>query len=233
MRSQQSPRGAATPPTERQRTRRRNRARRAAVRPERSTAQQEGELGDGLAGALADAWPHADPRGVGIAADVRLLRRGADRMSGVVAVAAAAAVTLPLHGEIRPLQAIVRDQATMVQAIEQGSQLRVQMPGDVLFAFGSARLTPRCDADAADRRARARGPGAGRVVVEGHTDARGGDAFNRRLAARRGRAVAVVLRTDRPGTRFVVRAYGEARPVASNATAAGRAQNRRVELRLE
>ena len=110
------------------------------------------------------------------------------------------------------------------------------MPGDVLFAFGSARLTPRATRTlrAAERVLEDRRPGrAGRVVVEGHTDARGGDAFNRRLAARRARAVAVVLRTDRPGTRFVVRAYGEDRPVASNATAAGRAQNRRVELRLE
>lgn len=153
-------------------------------------------------------------------------------MSGLVAVAAAAAVTLPLHGEIRPLQAIVRDQGTMVQSVHEGERLRVRMPGDVLFAFGSARLTPRAaralraaERVLEDRRVRW-------VVVEGHTDARGSGAYNRHLAARRARAVARGLRSDVPPARFVVRAYGESRPVASNATDRGRALNRRVELRL-
>jgi len=153
-------------------------------------------------------------------------------MSGLVAVAAAAAVTLPLHGEIRSLQTVVRDQATMVQSVQEGTRVRVQLPGDVLFAFGSARLSPRAartlraaERVLAQRRARRV------VVVEGHTDARGGDAYNLRLAARRARAVARELRADLPRTRFGVRAYGETRAVASNATAAGRALNRRVELR--
>lgn len=154
-------------------------------------------------------------------------------MSGLVAAAAAAAVTLPLHGEIRPLQTVVRDQATMVQSVQEGARVRVQLPGDVLFAFGSARLSPRAartlraaERVLAQRRAR-------RVVVEGHTDARGSDAYNLRLAARRARAVARVLRADLPRTRVGVRAYGETRAVASNAAAAGRALNRRVELRSQ
>lgn len=73
------------------------------------------------------------------------------------------------------------------------------------------------------------------TVVEGHTDSVGTDAYNQRLSERRANAVRDVLvnqfgvdasRVDSVG-------YGEARPVADNATAEGRAINRRVEAEVE
>jgi outer membrane protein OmpA-like peptidoglycan-associated protein len=71
------------------------------------------------------------------------------------------------------------------------------------------------------------------LSVEGHTDAIGSDAYNLRLSERRARAVADYLAAggiERRRMRVV--GDGESRPVASNATEEGRAQNRRVELHI-
>ncbi|HEY5676104.1 MAG TPA: OmpA family protein [Myxococcales bacterium] len=68
-----------------------------------------------------------------------------------------------------------------------------------------------------------------RVRVEGHTDNRGGAAFNKELSTRR--AAAVVRYLVRKGvdpSRLVAAGYGFEQPIASNATALGRAKNRRV-----
>ncbi len=71
------------------------------------------------------------------------------------------------------------------------------------------------------------------IEVEGHTDAIGSDAYNQRLSERRARAVADYLaRGGIARSRMTLRGMGESQPVASNATADGRAQNRRVELHV-
>ncbi len=72
-----------------------------------------------------------------------------------------------------------------------------------------------------------------RVSVDGHTDARGTDEYNERLSERR--AAAVLDRLERlgvEGNRLQPQGFGESRPVASNETEEGRAQNRRVELNV-
>ncbi len=72
-----------------------------------------------------------------------------------------------------------------------------------------------------------------RVSVDGHTDARGTDEYNQRLSERR--AEAVVDRLIELGVsrgRLQPQGFGESRPVASNDTEEGRAQNRRVELNV-
>jgi outer membrane protein OmpA-like peptidoglycan-associated protein len=72
------------------------------------------------------------------------------------------------------------------------------------------------------------------VVVEGHTDSRGTEAYNEKLSLRRAQAVYdYFVDAGISPLRLRVRGYGELRPVASNDTDDGRAQNRRVELRVE
>jgi outer membrane protein OmpA-like peptidoglycan-associated protein len=71
------------------------------------------------------------------------------------------------------------------------------------------------------------------IVAEGHTDAVGTDAYNERLSMRRATAVRdYLVRGGISANRISVEGYGESRPVASNETADGRAQNRRVELKV-
>jgi outer membrane protein OmpA-like peptidoglycan-associated protein len=71
-----------------------------------------------------------------------------------------------------------------------------------------------------------------RISIEGHTDSDGEDAFNRDLSERRAAAVRSYLTTERriAGARLQSAGFGEAKPVASNATPEGKQQNRRVEL---
>ncbi|MEV0896005.1 OmpA family protein [Actinoplanes sp. NPDC049802] len=78
-----------------------------------------------------------------------------------------------------------------------------------------------------------RNPSA-RLHVEGHTDARGSAATNLALSEKRAAAVRDVLRDlGIAAQRLTITGYGEARPAVPDDTAAHRAQNRRVELRVE
>jgi OOP family OmpA-OmpF porin len=72
-----------------------------------------------------------------------------------------------------------------------------------------------------------------KVSVEGHTDAVGSDEYNLKLSLRRANAVKEFLgREGVDASRLSTRGFGESQPVASNDTEDGRAQNRRVELKV-
>lgn len=71
------------------------------------------------------------------------------------------------------------------------------------------------------------------LVVEGHTDALGTDEYNQALSIRRAEAVfRYLVNQGVPPELMRIEGYGESRPVASNEDEEGRAQNRRVELRV-
>jgi len=97
---------------------------------------------------------------------------------------------------------------------------------DTLFATGSHHLRP----GAGERLSQFfRTNGSSAFVVYGHTDPRGGFEYNMRLSENRARTVAnVAIRSG--GYVATVRGFGPMHPVATNNTAAGMAQNRRVEI---
>ncbi|MFZ0390502.1 MAG: OmpA family protein, partial [Calditrichia bacterium] len=70
------------------------------------------------------------------------------------------------------------------------------------------------------------------IVVAGHTDSQGNEAYNQLLSERRADAVREYLQTHMilPDQQYTSVGYGENQPVASNDTAEGRRQNRRVEI---
>lgn len=105
--------------------------------------------------------------------------------------------------------------------------------GDVLFEVDSARLRPgaarRLDALAGYLEAE-RGV---QVRVDGHTDSTASDAYNLELSRARAQSVADALVAAGVNPRRLrVEGFGERQPAATNATAAGRQQNRRVEITL-
>ncbi len=119
------------------------------------------------------------------------------------------------------------------QVINTGSELRVQMPNDILFAVDSASLRPDLRSDL---RAVARNlieyPDS-TIVVVGHTDNTGSAAYNQALSERRANAVASELIANGvPASRVRAVGRGLTQPIASNDTAAGRAQNRRVDITI-
>ncbi len=70
--------------------------------------------------------------------------------------------------------------------------------------------------------------------IEGHTDSRGSDSYNLKLSQERASSVMTYLTTiGMPSNRLTSEGYGEATPIATNNTAAGRQQNRRVEISLK
>jgi len=97
---------------------------------------------------------------------------------------------------------------------------------DTLFATDSARIS-----HTGQKRLREFFEEAGAVsyTIVGHTDSRASDEYNMRLSLRRANSVARVAQSS--GARIAdVRGYGERMPKASNNSASGMAQNRRVEI---
>ena len=73
-----------------------------------------------------------------------------------------------------------------------------------------------------------------RIRIQGHTDSTGSAAHNEELSLRRAQAVRdVLLSRGVKQEQMLVEGIGERRPISNNATAAGRAQNRRVELHID
>jgi outer membrane protein OmpA-like peptidoglycan-associated protein len=72
-----------------------------------------------------------------------------------------------------------------------------------------------------------------RFLIEGHTDSQGSDAYNLKLSDERAASVKnYLIEKGLPASRLSSEGFGETKPVANNATAAGRQQNRRVEISL-
>lgn len=122
------------------------------------------------------------------------------------------------------------------QVSQQGSETVVTLTTDILFTSGKAVLPPSATAKIVTLVAKV--PRGGALSVDGHTDNVGSTGSNLTLSKKRAAAVAAVIGTARPDIKLTVRGLGEGKPVASNGTSstdnpAGRAQNRRVELRYK
>lgn len=110
----------------------------------------------------------------------------------------------------------------------------VTFDGGVLFEFGKATLTAASQAEL-DRMAGVFGryPDTD-ILIDGHTDDVGSEQINQTLSEKRAASVADYLYGKRISrTRMRTTGYGEMRPVASNESDAGRAQNRRVEVSIK
>ncbi len=103
--------------------------------------------------------------------------------------------------------------------------------GDVLFETDEAELKPGASRTMNRLADFMRDHPDRRLLIEGHTDARGDDRYNQRLSLQRAYAVTEAL-VERgiPTERLRPVGLGETYPVASNETAAGQQQNRRVEI---
>lgn len=103
----------------------------------------------------------------------------------------------------------------------------------VTFLPGSATLTEDAKGVLEGAAAALTGQKDLKVEIGGHTDAQGSDAANQRLSQRRADSVrAYLIGKGVEGERLTAVGYGEAQPIASNETPAGRAENRRVEFKI-
>ncbi|MDR3154401.1 MAG: OmpA family protein [Deltaproteobacteria bacterium] len=76
-------------------------------------------------------------------------------------------------------------------------------------------------------------PQIGDIIIAGHTDAKGTDAYNLELGRKRAQAVKdILVKAGAPEGRLKVESFGKSRPIAENTTEEGRARNRRVEFHV-
>ncbi|MCC5975564.1 MAG: OmpA family protein [Rubellimicrobium sp.] len=118
-----------------------------------------------------------------------------------------------------------------VGIVNDGTNLTVTMPQDILFAVDSAVVNPGSQADLRTLSNSLNAYPNSRVVVVGHTDSTGSAAHNQALSERRANSVAAVLiQNGVSPSRIRAVGRGEDQPIATNQTPEGRALNRRVEI---
>lgn len=122
---------------------------------------------------------------------------------------------------------------TGVEVIREGDNLVLDMPSEVTFAVDSSTISPEFRATLDKVATTLNQYEKTYIDVLGHTDSTGSDAYNQALSERRANSVAGYL-TGRGvnQARIATKGYGESQPKASNLDEAGRAINRRVEIRL-
>ncbi|OZI76957.1 OmpA family protein [Bordetella genomosp. 6] len=125
-------------------------------------------------------------------------------------------------------------------SVRQGEHaVTIAMMGDVLFDFDKAEILAAAEPTLQDIAELIDAPSTGVVAIEGHTDSKGSDSYNKDLSLRRAQAVAQWLGAHGVDkAKLSVRGLGAAKPVQPNQLAngadnpQGRAQNRRVEFLL-
>lgn len=150
-------------------------------------------------------------------------------IGGVLGAAVGGAIGNDLANQEAELhQQLAGSGATVVN---NGSDLRVILPEAITFPTDSAVVNAGFRGTLANVADSLRRHPNSSVRVVGHTDNVGTDAYNQQLSEQRALAVASILISDgTASTRVTFSGRSFHEPVASNTTAAGRAQNRRVEI---
>jgi outer membrane protein OmpA-like peptidoglycan-associated protein len=138
---------------------------------------------------------------------------------------------LPLPPPAAGLRSLLQQRLNVILGCRDTSRGLMINISDVLFEFGQATLT----ANARDKLAAIAGVlmdyGGVSLHLNGFTDNIGSAAYNLDLSRRRAAAVREYLLSQGvPAANVTAAGFGQAKPVASNATAEGRQQNRRVEM---
>lgn len=188
----------------------------------------------GCAGLQKTDWPTcAAVGGVGGAA-LGAIESSTWAGGGALVGAGMAAAYCWVHGAEAQQVAVVEEVVVEEVAVaEPAEAVRVEL--DVKFDFDKAQVKQESYGDIKALADFMKQYPQTSTVVEGHTDSVGSDAYNQGLSERRANAVRDVL-VNQYGVesgRVQAVGYGESRPVADNATAEGRAINRRVEAEVE
>ena len=127
-------------------------------------------------------------------------------------------------------------QGSGLSATETGFNIEINLSSDVLFDFEKAELKPEADTELQKAADIIRQKGQGVILITGHTDSKGSDAYNQRLSLARAQAVKNWFEAKGLQQNYQLEGLGATRPIAPNThpdgsdNPEGRAQNRRVEI---
>ncbi|MFI8381970.1 OmpA family protein [Pseudomonas sp. NPDC079086] len=173
-----------------------------------------------LAGAAAGALINQDNRGKGA-----LIGAGIGGLAG----AGYGVYADRQESELRKATA-----GTGIEVQRQGDDIKLVMPGAITFNTGSTELSPAAQFNLDKLSGSFKQYGDNNIEVTGHTDSVGSNASNIELSQKR--AISVGKHLIGQGidkNRIQVYGAGPSQPIASNSSEEGRAQNRRVEIRLK
>jgi len=144
-----------------------------------------------------------------------------------------------IAGQIDELYAVAQEARQEVARVDQRvsalDDYDVQENMSVTFRVNSAVLLPEARHQLDEFATKALAASGYMIEISGHTDSTGSDAKNMRLSRDRAEAVVEYLTVNHkiPARRFITpMGYGKTDSVADNSTASGRAQNRRVEVKI-
>lgn len=131
-------------------------------------------------------------------------------------------------------QAKELDQSIPGAKVERvGEGIEVTFESGLLFDFDSDRIKPEAAKNLQELAKSLNKFGDSNLLIVGHTDSQGDDAYNMGLSLRRANSASAYLQSQGvPASRIKTSGRGETEPVASNDTDAGRQQNRRVEVAI-
>jgi len=206
-----------------------------APNPEKEEKFQA-KVGLGLQYQLNDAWAVRgeveryrlrDPlgnRGEMDLASISLIRAFGRPAARTIPAPAPAPVAAPQ--EVQPV-------APIVEAAPQPVSEKVSFAAEALFDFDRALVKPEGKAALDDLMRKLQGMDTEVMIAVGHTDSVGSDAYNQKLSLRRADAVkAYLVSKGLDQARLYTEGKGETQPIADNATAEGRARNRRVVIEV-
>ena len=176
--------------------------------------------------------------GVGAAAGAVLSSAtGGKAGTGAVVGGAIGAVAGNLWSKRQEDRRRAMEQATQGTGVEvsrtQDNQLKLNIPSDVSFDFGSAAIKPNMRSVLDPFANSLRDDAKAQLTIVGHTDSIGTPAVNDPLSRERAQSVRnYLVERGVAASRITIEGRGEREPVADNSTEAGRARNRRVEMFL-
>ena len=216
------------------RLKRENDARMTAVAADADRLKLENETRATTAKTEADRLRlESDSRMAAAGAEADRLRRenDAQRAASLAELDSAAKQKAQLEAEKVELRVQLLKQFNVILQTRDTARGLIVNMSDVLFDTAKSSLRPM----AREKLAKVAGIVSGhpglRLDVEGHTDSVGGDDYNQRLSEQRGAAVRdYLMQQGMPVSSVTAKGFGKTQPVASNDTAPGRQQNRRVEI---
>ena len=124
---------------------------------------------------------------------------------------------------------------TGVEVQRQGDNITLVMPGNITFATNSANIAPSFYQPLNNlANSLKQFNNQNLIQIVGYTDSTGNYNYNMQLSQQRAQSVATYLTSQGVSGQYLsVKGMGPADPIASNATADGRAQNRRVEVNVD
>jgi outer membrane protein OmpA-like peptidoglycan-associated protein len=186
-----------------------------------ATKAQSGALVGAGAGAVT---------GAGIGA---LVGGGKGAVIGGAVGAAAGAGAGALIGNYMDKQEQALKEVKGANVERQGDKLVVKFNSAILFDTGKSKLKPASEKDLSEFAKVLAEYKDTDLVVEGHTDNKGKKATNKKLSLARANAVIAFLGSKGVARqRMTAKGYADDMPVATNASEAGRAQNRRVQIQI-